>query len=131
MDLQLHKPGDHYYIRSVSEHGIQVVDREYEQALIVSSDQLVENWAVRSIAELGAAELGPIFELKPEVVLLGTGRRQVFPPAELMMEFYRRGIGIEAMSTKAAARTFNVLVSESRNVAAALFPLSGNPEPSP
>jgi uncharacterized protein len=58
------------------------------------------------------------------VVLMGTGTRQQFPPVERMMEFYRRGIGAEVMSTAAACRTFNVLVSEQRLVVAALMPLT-------
>ena len=63
-----------------------------------------------------------IFEMKPEVVLLGTGAKQVFLPPQLMMQFYNKGIGIEVMTTDAACRTFNVLVSEGRNVLAALMP---------
>ena len=47
------------------------------------------------------------------MVLLGTGARQQFLPMDLMMEFYGRGVGAEVMSTAAACRTFNVLVSES------------------
>lgn len=128
MDLQLQKPGDHYFIHSVSEGGIRVVDQQYTRALIVSPGQLIADWAVESLQELTGADLYPIFMLQPEVVLLGTGSRQIFPPAELLMNFYNRGIGVEAMSTEAAARTFNVLVSESRNVAAALFPLQTTAE---
>ena len=73
---------------------------------------------------LSAGRLEPIFELGPEVVLLGTGPLQQFPPAELMMEFYRRHVGAEVMSTDAACRTFNVLVSEQRLVVAALMPIT-------
>jgi uncharacterized protein len=77
--------------------------------------------------ELDERRLEPVFALRPEVVLLGTGARQVFPSPELLMCFHRRGIGIEVMATAAACRTFNVLVSERRKVVAALLPpaLSG------
>lgn len=124
MDLQLHKPGDHNFIHSVSDQGIRVVDTVYTSAIILTPETLIENWSVDTVQALQAADLEPLFELQPEVVLLGTGRLQVFPAAELLMAFYSRGIGIEAMTTEAAARTFNVLVSESRNVAAALLPLN-------
>jgi uncharacterized protein len=57
-------------------------------------------------------------------VIIGTGERQHFLPPLLMMEFHGQGIGAEVMSTAAACRTFNVLVSEGRNVVAALLPPS-------
>ena len=57
------------------------------------------------------------------IILIGTGRRQVFLKQELMMFLYRRQTGFEVMTTEAAARTFNVLVSEGRNVVAALLPV--------
>lgn len=122
MDLTLERPGDHLYIRSVSETGIRVADRMVTGSLIVSSTELVTDWEVSRLEQLDEDSLEPVFALEPEVVLLGTGSRQIFPEPELMMSFHRRGIGIEVMATPAACRTFNVLVSERRNVVAALLP---------
>ena len=62
-----------------------------------------------------------MLELEPEVILLGTGERQRFPPLALTTAILRLGIGIEVMNTAAACRTYNVLASELRRVAAALF----------
>jgi uncharacterized protein len=84
---------------------------------------LIPDWPVKSVAEIAEWHLEKILGLNPEVVLIGTGSRQAFLPPELMMFFHDRHIGIEVMSTDAACRTFNVLVSESRNVAAALIPV--------
>ena len=61
--------------------------------------------------------------MQPEVVLIGTGKKQLFLPPKLMVMFYQEGIGFEVMTTDAACRTFNVLVSEGRNVVAALMPV--------
>lgn len=124
MDLQLHRPGDHLYVHSVSETAIRVVEQDYEGSVILSSEQLIHDWPITSFAALEAEHLDPVFDLKPEIVIIGTGKRQAFLSPELMMAFYRRGIGVEAMNTAAAARTFNVLVSEERNVAAILMPPS-------
>lgn len=55
------------------------------------------------------------------VLLLGTGRTQVFPSAAIRKAFADAGIGLEAMDTGAAARTYNVLLAEKRPVAAALL----------
>jgi len=124
MDLTLQNPGDHLFIRSVSDAGIQVVDDFYQSSLILSAREIIPDWSVKSVDEIEQWHLEKVLKLNPEVVLIGTGNSQAFLPPELMMFFYSRNIGIEVMSTDAACRTFNVLVSESRNVVAALIPWS-------
>ena len=121
VDLTLHRPGDHHFIRSISEEGITVVDTLYPNSLVLSASSLLADWPVTSLQELGEEQLQPILETDPEVVILGTGERQAFPPPKLVMKFYEKGIGFEAMTTQAACRTFNVLVSEGRDVTAALI----------
>jgi uncharacterized protein len=123
LDLTLQLPGDHYSIRSVSARGIQIRDVFHNEPLIISADRLETGWPVDQAEGLELAHLEPIFRFEPEVVLIGTGSKQIFLAPELMMEFYRRNIGVEVMSTDAACRTFNVLVSEERRVTAALIPL--------
>lgn len=122
MELTLDRPGDHLFVRSVSDSGIQIVDRTYTSSLVLSARELVSDWGVAVPGDLDEASLEPVFALDPEVVLLGTGAEQVFPDPQIMMCFHRRGIGIEVMATPAACRTFNVLVSERRNAVAALLP---------
>jgi uncharacterized protein len=121
MDLTLQKPGDHLYIRAFSAQGIQIGAHWYQTSLILSADHVIPDWALDRVENWTASLLEPIFELSPDVVLLGTGTRQHFPPAVFMMEFYQRGVGVEVMATDAACRTFNVLVSEGRRVVAALM----------
>lgn len=57
----------------------------------------------------------------PEVLLLGTGQRQYLLPPSLTVELLRLRIGVEVMDTPAAARTYNILMSEGRRVVAALL----------
>lgn len=59
---------------------------------------------------------------RPEVLLVGTGDRHVMLPRDVLDPLLRVGIGVECMSTPAAARTYNVLMSEGRLVIAALLP---------
>jgi uncharacterized protein len=124
VDFTLEKPGDHLFIKAISDDRIQVGEEWYSGPLVISAACLLTGWDVCFVADLSPDKLEPIFELGPELVLLGTGARQQFPPAQLMMEFYRRGVGAEVMSTAAACRTFNVLVSEQRMVVAALMPIT-------
>jgi uncharacterized protein len=127
MDLTLDRPGDHLFIRSVSAEGILVVDQLYPGPLVLSATTLISDWPAQRLEDLGEPALEPVFSLEPEVVLIGTGPVQKFPQPELLMCFYRRQVGVEFMSTDAACRTFNVLVSENRNVVAALLPPGGGP----
>ena len=121
MDLLLQRPGNHHYIHALTEDGIRIGENWYCGSLILSAETVIPDWNVSRLEDLDETTLQPILELKPEIVLLGTGARQVFPPAELMMVFHGRGVGVEVMATPAACRTFNVLVSEGRRVAAALL----------
>ena len=121
MDLILEQPGDHLFIRSVSERGIQVVDDFYSSSIIVSTRQVIPDWPVNSVEYITEQQLEKVLDLQPELVLIGTGARQAFLPPRQMMFFYSRNIGIEVMTTDAACRTFNVLAAESRNVVAALI----------
>ena len=57
----------------------------------------------------------------PAVLLLGTGVSQVFMGAVITKAFVDRGVGLEAMTTGSAARTYNILLAEKRMVAAALI----------
>jgi uncharacterized protein len=80
-------------------------------------------WDVSDAEVLSVADFAQLLtELKaPTVLLLGTGASQVFMPDAITKAFVNAGIGLEPMSTGAAARTYNILLAEKRNVAAALI----------
>lgn len=69
-------------------------------------------------AESAAPQLDPN---RPEVLLVGTGSKQVLMAPELLLPLLRAGVGVECMSTHAAARTYNILMAEGRRVVAALI----------
>lgn len=122
-ELTLERPGQHLFIRATGERGIQVVDTWYSRSLIITPDRLIEDWGVQSMAQLTDVHLRRVLELEPEVVLLGTGGRQVLLPPERLAVFHRRQTGVEIMATDAACRTFNVLAGDGRKAVAALLPL--------
>ena len=127
MDLTLQRPGEHHYIRSVSPDGIRVADQVFTGSIIVSANRLLTSWPVTTAREISAEHIRQILELEPEIVLIGTGDRQVFLKPATLMHFYKRTVGVEVMSTGAACDTFNILVSEGRNVVAALVQAAINP----
>ena len=71
--------------------------------------------------DLQDSHFAQILALKPELVIMGTGRGLRFPTPALRRSLIKAGVGFEAMDTGAACRTFNVLASEGRAVLAALI----------
>lgn len=108
-------------MQRVSASAITVNGERYAQSIALTPQDLFENWATKPIADLADADFEALLERSPEIVLLGTGSNSVFPPRELVFAFARRGIGLEVMDTAAAARTFNVLATEGRQIAAVLY----------
>jgi uncharacterized protein len=108
-------------IRAYSPAEIRVGEQSLRASCIVTADALISDWKPASYAELAPPHLETILALQPEVVLLGTGATQRFPPASIRSVFSARGVALEVMDLGAACRTFNILVQEERRVAAALF----------
>ena len=124
VDLTLDAPGNHDFSRSVDAEGIRIGHECFRGTLIVSADQLITGWPPSVMEQLQEQHLQALFDLRPELVLLGTGNKQIFLPPRLMVKFYQNNVGIEVMTTDAACRTFNVLVSEGRKVVAAPMPIN-------
>ncbi len=108
-------------IRGYSPQEIRIGEQRLHSSCIVTADTLLTEWEPANFAALAPAHLEAILALKPELVLLGTGPTQRFPPAAIRSALTARGVGLEVMDLGAACRTFNVLVQEERQVAAALF----------
>lgn len=84
----------------------------------LSPDALFPDWPVHDARALVPEDLAALLALAPEVIVLGTGRRQCFPSALVMAACLTRGVGIEVMDNHAAARTFSILAGEGRRVVA-------------
>jgi uncharacterized protein len=82
-------------------------------------------WSPPTAGAMAIDDLAPLLALDPapEFVLLGTGSSLVFPPRALVRALEEKGIGLEVMDSRAAARTWGLLRGEERWIAAALMPL--------
>jgi uncharacterized protein len=121
MKFALQTPTSANLVQACSMTEIRVRERIIRTSVILTASEWVLDWPPRSVDELSTEHLQRVLALAPEVILLGTGERQVFPAAQVVAAVHRAGIGIEIMDTRAACRTFNVLVQEGRKVAAALI----------
>jgi uncharacterized protein len=108
-------------IHSFANGEVRVGGATFRDPVIVSIERIITDWSPPPVEKLSLADLQPALELEPEVILLGTGAAQRQPAIVLTTAVLHLGVGIEVMSTAAACRTFNVLASEYRRVAAALF----------
>jgi uncharacterized protein len=90
---------------------------------IVCLPDAIEAWEPTSVEELTVASMARVLARRGDLdlVLLGTGELHRLPPAEVRAAFAAAGLGLDVMTTGAAARTYNVLIGEGRRVAAALI----------
>jgi uncharacterized protein len=82
-------------------------------------------YAWEPASPVDVASFAPVLAEKEalHVLLLGTGTKQVFPAPDVRRAFADAGVGLEAMTTGAACRTYNILLAEGRMVGAALIPV--------
>jgi uncharacterized protein len=121
MKLSLDLPAQTNVIRAYAPGEIRVGETVYRANLILGPRTLIEGWRPARAEDLHPADLDPILTLKPEVILVGTGMRQQFPDRQVLAALYAASLGFEIMDTRAACRTYNVLVAEGREVVAALI----------
>ncbi len=100
---------------------VAINGKPFRQPVVVMAGQVRTDWPATDFASLEASHFEYFLELKPEVLLLGTGAEQQFARPELYKALITARIGIEFMNTPAACRTYNILVAEDRHVIAAVL----------
>lgn len=118
MQLTLERPDHEFFLRGADGQVALVNDRRLQRSFVLAPNRLIEDWAVSDVRALTIDDLEPLFALEPELIVLGGGATQTFPPAATLAACLRRGVGLETMTNSAAARTFNVLAGEGRRVVA-------------
>lgn len=121
MSLNLDENSATYQIRAYQPGLIQVNDQMFATSIIITPDKLINTWPPQSIEELRRDDLVDVIKLQPSILIIGTGHDLQFPDLKIYGDLINYGIGVEIMNTHAACRTYNVLISECRNVAAALI----------
>ena len=110
-----------YIIRSYADNKIEVNNESYSHSLIISNTKLITDWDVKHINDMTHSHWQALIERKPEVILLGTGAKLVFPHPSTYAPAIEQGIGVEFMDSGAACRTYNILLSEDRFVIAGII----------
>ncbi|HXP77618.1 MAG TPA: Mth938-like domain-containing protein [Stellaceae bacterium] len=122
MELTPVIPSGRQVIESYGVRGFRVTGIAYARSILVFPDATLD-WLVSGIEAVTIETLRPVIERGgTEILLLGCGARMTPMPAALRQALKAAGIGLDAMDTGAACRTYNVLLAEDRRVAAALLP---------
>lgn len=108
-------------ISVIDEYSIKINGVTYESSVLITATGDVQQLPEREAGELNQSLWQAIIKQSPEVLLIGTGVQQVFLSPAILAPLYKEKIGVECMSSNAAARTFNVLMSEGRRVLALIL----------
>jgi len=108
--------------RAYDDTSLQVGDKRFDTGLLIHQGCIIAPWGPEQTGGLTPEHLADIFDAPPEVLLIGTGRTTSFPNAAVLEALEAAHIGVECMDTRAAARTYNILVAEGRHVSAAMLP---------
>jgi uncharacterized protein len=121
MKITREQPANVNLVRSHHAAELRIGVHVLHRSCLFCADALHADWPPRTVAELLPEHFALAFDWQPEIILLGTGARQVLPDRAIYAAILTRGIGFEVMGTGAACRTFNVLVGENRRVAAGII----------
>ena len=100
---------------------VEVNQVRHQSSLIVTPDQLLLEWSVKTIKDINENSFEAIKSLDIEILLLGTGNTQEHLEPRLLEYFSKKNIAIESMSNQSACRTYNILANEERKVLLALM----------
>lgn len=108
-------------VTAYDESGVEINLSRYRNSLVVMPEMPPFDWPVNSFDALTTENIAEINAAAPDVVILGTGKRQRFIHPKLVTSLTARRVGIECMDNQAACRTYNILMAEGRKVALALI----------
>lgn len=124
MDITPDIPQDRQVIESYGEGRFRISGRAHRGSVLVFPDRTLA-WPVAAMDALTMDALAEVVAARPpvEILLIGCGPKLALLPGPLRQALRAQGIGCDTMDTGAACRTYNVLLAESRRVAAALIAL--------
>jgi len=112
---------DGYVITAYEIDSVSINGKTFSQSLVIANAQLNDNWNISSIESLTPGHIDQVLSFEPELIIIGTGNKLIFPAVEIYASIIERGIGVDFMDTGAACRTYNILMSEGRDVVAGLI----------
>ena len=121
--MKLHATSTQQYqtVTAYDDAGVEINLARFTASLLVLPEVAPAAWPVATFDQLTPDHFAQIDVTRPDVVILGTGRRQRFVHPKLTTALTSRRIGVECMDNQAACRTYNILMAEGRKVALVLI----------
>ena len=110
-----------YVITAYGENTVSINGKTFSQSLIITRSKLNVNWDVSVVELLQTDHINQLLTFNPELIIIGTGEKLIFPAVEVYSGIIEHGIGVDFMDTRAACRTYNILMSEGRHIVAGLI----------
>jgi uncharacterized protein len=121
MQISLDRGTGSFAISAYGDGFVIVNEQRIETSCIVMPEHLSTDWPPQRSTELESAHMVDVAAHGAEIIIVGTGATQVFPSPDVLAPLVTHGVGFEIMDTRAACRTYNILMAEGRNVVAALI----------
>ncbi len=121
--MKLHSTPTQQYqtVTGYEDDWIEINAARFSHSLVVLPEVSPARWPVHAFDALKASDFEPVEALRPDLLILGTGRRQRFVAPNLIAGLLSQRIGVECMDNQAACRTYNILMAEGRKVALAVI----------
>ena len=120
MKFHLQSPSGNV-ITGAGEGWIRIGQQEYRESVVLTAEAVHPGFGTGRFDSLTREDFAGLLRYSPQIVLLGTGTVQRFPHPRLTQDLTAANVGLEVMDTRAACRTFNILVAEGRTVVGALL----------
>jgi len=122
--VKLHTPttGSLNTVTAYGDGYVEINKVSFPHPVLFSPEGEVKRWQIDSFENIDAGAFDAVIAAQPAVLIIGTGAKQRFLHPRVLARLHAARIGVETMDTGAACRTYNVLMAEGRQVAAALLP---------
>jgi len=107
--------------RGYGDDYLAIGSTRYQHGLSLHEHTILSPWGPDEVRQLNISHLQHVLENPPEVLILGTGRHTIFPDGEILAKLADIHLGFECMDSRAAARTYNILIGEGRKTSALFF----------
>lgn len=121
MKFTEHRDSNINTVKKYSPGSVQVNQFTLTTSCFITQKDINDSWQCAHISKLSTALLDELLTTDAEVIILGTGEKQIFPEPRLFAYCASQGVGLEVMANDAACRTYNVLTTEDRDVVLALI----------
>lgn len=122
MDINRHKFHGNYKLSGYEPGKIIVNNTVYTSSVVVSKDTLLMDWRPQKTSDISENDLDLLIDLKPEIIILGTGTKHHFIDEKYLMNAFDKNIPVEMMSSNKACMLYTILIQEQKNVVAGIMP---------